>query len=56
MHVSAQFPRKESQKKDELGQRFVFFFLKRSDFIFLGSDAPYETTLYLVRNLVKFFF
>ena len=48
------FPKEKVSKKDEVGQR-VFFFLK-SDFIFLKYDAPYETTLYLLGNLVKFFF
>lgn len=51
-HLSAYFLRRASQKKDELGQRFF----KKSDFIFLKSDAPYETTFSLLRNLVKFFF
>lgn len=31
-------------------------FLFKSDFIFFKSDIPYETALYLLRNLVKFFF
>lgn len=31
------------------------FFLK-SDFVFLKYDVPYETTLHLLGNQVKFFF